>query len=232
MPTRAALLLRLLLVLGAARAAAAAGPAGWSDGDIQAAYLRRCESLLAEATTVDTRDLSRGGLVTVAACLQRRSNVAWANARLARLDAGRPAGDMFWMYPMVTAMEAGQGAMDNTNRARIRELWRSYFPYRGDTENHWLLYYASLCLAAEANPGAGPEAWCNGKSSAENIAEARSYRGLDRDHHPIWAGRVQLAQLHRGVRGAARPPGRMGGRPGAAAEGPDDARLCLLRLRR
>ena len=178
MPTRPAPLLQLLLVLCAARtAAAAATPEGWSDGDIQAAYRRRCESLLAQAATVDARDLSRGGLVTVAACLQRRSNVAWANARLARLDAGRPAGDMFWMYPMATAMVAGRGAMDEPNRERIRELWRTYFPYRGDTENHWLLYYASLCLAAESNPGAGPEAWFNGKSSAENIAEARSYIG-------------------------------------------------------
>ncbi len=83
---------------------------------------------------------------------------------------------MFWMFPMVATMEAGRtGGMNAANRARIRELWRTYFPYRGDTENHWLLYYASLALAAEANPGAGRGAWYNGKSSAENIAEARSY---------------------------------------------------------
>src|SRR5690606_25466998 len=42
-------------------------------------------------------------------------------------------------------------------------------------ENHWLMYYASLYLAAETWPDLGPEGWYNGKSSAENRAEAKAY---------------------------------------------------------
>jgi hypothetical protein len=174
MATRKARFPGLVLAAFAAGTASALA-AGPTDAQIRAAYRARCESLLGEATRVDTRDLSRGSHVCVAACLQRRVNVAWANGRLARLDAGPPSGDMFWMYPVVTAMVAGRDAMSAANSSRLRELWRTYFPYRGDTENHWLLYYASLCLAAESNPGAGPGAWFNAKSSAENIAEARSY---------------------------------------------------------
>jgi len=44
----------------------------------------------------------------------------WPTAlRAARFDAGQPTGDMFWMYPMVTAMEAGQDAMVERNHRRI-----------------------------------------------------------------------------------------------------------------
>ena len=79
------------------------------------------------------------------------------------------------MYPMATVMETGGDVMTPANRARIMELWRTYFPFRGDTENHWLLYYSSLYLAAEAFPAGGRGAWYNGKTSEENRAEARSY---------------------------------------------------------
>jgi hypothetical protein len=37
------------------------------------------------------------------------------------------------------------------------------------------MYYSTLYLAAQYYPGAGPEKWFNGKSSAENLAEARGY---------------------------------------------------------
>ncbi len=150
-----------------------AGAAG--DAEIARQFRQRRDDLLRSAAAVDAGDLSRGSPVTVAVCLQRRENLGWANARLERINAARPTGDMFWMYPMVAAMEAGRDTMSAANRARIRELWRTYFPYRGDTENHWLLYYASLCLAAEADPDAPAGAWFNGKSSAENIREARGY---------------------------------------------------------
>jgi hypothetical protein len=124
---------------------------------------------------LDPHDLSKGGVMNVAASFYRRANVDWANARLARIDAAVPTGDMFWMYPMATVMETGRDVMTEANRSRILQLWRTYFPYRGDTENHWLLYYSSLYLAAEAFPAERGLAWFNGKSSAENRAEARSY---------------------------------------------------------
>jgi hypothetical protein len=172
---------RRLLLIAAASLALAPGLAGAAgtvgDAEILRQYRGRCAALLRDAAAVDPNDLGKGTPVTVAACFHLRAHLEWANARLARIDAPMPTGDMFWMYPIVTAMEAGRDTMTAANRARLRELWRTTFPYRGDTENHWLLYYASLCLAAEANPGAGPGAWYNGKSSAENIAEARAYIG-------------------------------------------------------
>jgi len=115
--------------------------------------------------------------VTAAADLYRRSDLAWANAEFLKVYSTKPRDDVniFWMYPLAAVTEMGRDGLTPANQAHIRDLWRTCFPLRLDTENHWLLYYASLCLAAEANPDAGPEAWFNGKSSAENIAEARSY---------------------------------------------------------
>ena len=172
---------RSLLVLAAASMVPFTGLAATpaepiSDSEIARQFLQRRDRALDDAVRLtDPHDPAKGGCVAVAANFYRSANLDWANARLARIDAKGPTGDMFWMFPMVAVMEAGRDRMSPANWARIRELWRTYFPYRGDTENHWLLYYASLCLAAEADPGAGPAAWYNGKSSAENIAEARSY---------------------------------------------------------
>jgi hypothetical protein len=37
--------------------------------------------------------------------------------------------------------------------------WRTYFPMRGDTENHWAMYYASLYLMAELYPDDPGDTW-------------------------------------------------------------------------
>src|SRR5437764_9443458 len=48
-------------------------------------------------------------------------------------------------------------------------------PYRGDTENHWLLYYTCLYLMAQLWPDQGGDQWYTGKSSEENLREAREW---------------------------------------------------------
>ena len=45
-------------------------------------------------------------------------------------------------------------------------------PYRGDTENHFLLYYTCLYLMSQLWPDAD---WYTGNSSAENMEEARQW---------------------------------------------------------
>ena len=86
-----------------------------------------------------------------------------------------PTGDMFWMVPMAFVHQVGRDRLPAEVRARMRDLWRSYTPYRGDTENHWLKYYASLYLMAQSDPDSGPETWFNGRSARENLEEAESY---------------------------------------------------------
>jgi len=48
-------------------------------------------------------------------------------------------------------------------------------PYRGDTENHFLLYYTSLYLMSQLWPDLPGDKWYTGKSSEENLAEARQW---------------------------------------------------------
>jgi hypothetical protein len=84
-------------------------------------------------------------------------------------------GDMFWMYPVIGAYLHGKDKMSPATRQAVRNAWKTYAPYRGDTENHWAMYHSSLYLAAEQWPGLPGSEWFNGKSSAENLAEARDY---------------------------------------------------------
>ena len=87
----------------------------------------------------------------------------------------QPRGDMFWMYVVIGTYLHGKGVMSAQAEAAARKVWKTYFPYRGDTENHWCLYYTSLYLAAESWPGLPGSEWYNGRSSDENLREAREY---------------------------------------------------------
>ena len=151
-------------------------PTDLPDAEIARRFEARREAVLARATAViDPAHPTRGGFIEVAACLQQGAHREAALARLAQLNAPMPDLNMFWMFPMAAVMVAGHDGLDQASWDRIQELWRVYWPSRGDTENHWCLYYSSLYLAAQTMPGAGPEKWFNGKSSAENMAEAKSY---------------------------------------------------------
>ena len=173
---RSLLALAAALGLHSALWGQAAQPDSITDAEILRQYGERREYTLrqavghAEEAHVDTK-------YTIAADLYERSDLDWANRELPKAYPIKPRDDtnVFWMFPLATIMAAGANDLGPASRAHIRELWRQCFPFRMDTENHWLLYYTSLCIAAEQDPDAGPGAWYNGKSSAENIAEARSY---------------------------------------------------------
>jgi hypothetical protein len=116
----------------------------------------------------------RPGLIEVAARLYRGDPLPGIIPLLRRLEA-QPQGDMFWMYPMTLIHLVGDGRLPAATQERLRDLWRTYHPYRGDTENHWAMYYTSLYLMTQQYPDLPGEAWYTGKSSAANHAEARSY---------------------------------------------------------
>jgi hypothetical protein len=146
-----------------------------SPGELERALQVRRDSLIDFfAGQVPPSDLTRGGYFEVAANLYRRQNLEWCVARLDSMMAA-PRGDMFWMYPFVTVMYAGEDVLPDATQRKMRDLWRTYQPYRGDTENHWALYYSSLYLAAQMYPDEPGSAWFNGKSSRENLDEADEY---------------------------------------------------------
>lgn len=86
-----------------------------------------------------------------------------------------PRGDMFWMMPTIASYVIGKEVMSEAARAATRQAWKTYAPARGDTENHWAMYYTALLIAAEQWPDLPGSEWYNGKSSAENFTEAKEY---------------------------------------------------------
>ena len=110
----------------------------------------------------------------VAARYRNRSGVAIADSFFTELLKS-PRGDMFWMFPVMGAYLHGREVMSAETRAVVRNAWKTYAPYRGDTENHWAMYYSTLFLAAEQWPGLPGTEWFNGKSSDENREEAKAY---------------------------------------------------------
>jgi hypothetical protein len=132
-------------------------------------YNERAEYIAAEFDTS-----LRLNYYAVAAKYARRTNIVQADSMfLALLE--NPVGDMFWMFPVIGAYLHGKEHMSQEVHTAVRDAWRTYAPYRGDTENHWCLYYASLYLAAEQWPDLPGTEWFNGKSSADNLAESREY---------------------------------------------------------
>ncbi|MDH7516150.1 MAG: hypothetical protein QHI48_09780, partial [Bacteroidota bacterium] len=45
-----------------------------------------------------------------------------------------PRGDMFWMFPVIGTYLHGKGKMSAEVERAVRRAWKTYWPYRGDTE--------------------------------------------------------------------------------------------------
>ena len=86
-----------------------------------------------------------------------------------------PGSGPFWMFPAVDIAYLGRGQLSAEAEKAIRDAWRSAMQIRGDTENHWAMYYTSLYLMAQLYPVDPADSWYTGKSSQENMAEAREY---------------------------------------------------------
>ncbi len=139
------------------------------------AYLDRINEVLEwRAGRVDPADLETGNHGEISASLALGQHIDWASQRLINI-LEEPRGDMFWMFPMTSIAYLGKDQLSNEAKQALRNAWRDYMPMRGDTENHWAMYYTSLFLMSEFWPDLGGEEWYSGKSSQENREEARDY---------------------------------------------------------
>jgi hypothetical protein len=114
------------------------------------------------------------GYPNIAAKLWLKEDADLCSRRLIELLA-EPTGDMFWMFPVTAIAYVDRGQLSDAARQALRRSFRTYMPYRGDTENHWLLYYTCLYLMAQMYPNQGGSEWYTGKSSAENMREAAGW---------------------------------------------------------
>lgn len=132
------------------------------------AYGQRAQYVLA------AYDTSTGSYYAAAVRYARNKDLATADSIFTAL-LREPRGDMFWMFPVIGTYLHGKDRMSPATKAVVRNAWKTYAPYRGDTENHWAMYYASLYLAAEQWPGLPGSEWYNGRSSDENLLDAKEY---------------------------------------------------------
>jgi hypothetical protein len=147
--------------------AALAAPASFAQD-----YEQRRRRLIEKTARVPDDKMGYGH---IAARLWLREGVPAAEKRLRELLEGDISGDMFWMFPMTAIAYLDRGQLSDSTRALMRKSWKRYYPFRGDTENHWLLYYTSMYLMAQMWPDLDGEGWFNGKSSKENMEEARRW---------------------------------------------------------
>jgi len=118
--------------------------------------------------------MSRAHYSAIAAKYYHNKDVERADEMFLQL-LEKPSGDMFWMFPVVNCYMVGKDKMSKQVKKAVRNAWKTYAPSRGDTENHWAMYYASLYLMAEQWPNEPGSEWFNGNSSEENLKEASEY---------------------------------------------------------
>lgn len=143
----------------------------------RAQYEARIDEVLDwRAGLIEPGDKTIGDMAAIATLLVRGRD-----KDIERCNAGviahmrEPGSGPFWMFPCVSVAFLGRDTLSPETRAAIRAAWSSRLQVRGDTENHWAMYYASLYLMSELYPNEPGNTWFTGKSSCENLAESRDY---------------------------------------------------------
>lgn len=143
----------------------------------QVAYLARVNEVLhwrANGGEVNTDDPGNLNLAAVACKLALGEDLE--NCSLSVIEAMKdPGTGPFWMFPNVCVAYLGRNTLSTEAQAAIRDTWRTTRQLRGDTENHWVMYYASLYLISELYPHDPADSWYNGLSSEQNLAESRAF---------------------------------------------------------
>jgi len=143
----------------------------------RAAYLARVNEVLAWRASggqVKTNDPGNLNLAQIACKLALGQDAEDCSRSVIEIMKD-PGTGPFWMFPAVAVAFLGRDQLSPEARAAIRDVWRTTRQLRGDTENHWVMYYMSLYLMSELYPNEPAESWYNGRTSEENLAEAKAY---------------------------------------------------------
>ncbi len=157
-PTR--VLLRLLLPLVAAACFAPRLRA-------QTTYRNRADSVVAFFARLDTPK----DYFPAIARLRTGEGIPRALAAIDTLLKAPPENPSGMLLTMAVYLHGGD-RLPAAYRERIREIWRTFSPVRGDAEHERVMYAAALHLAAARFPDAAGTDWFNGRSSKENRADA------------------------------------------------------------
>ena len=155
---RSLLLVALLLSSATARA------------DPSEEFTQRCQRLL-DVVSAE----SETSFFAAAARIARGVDLGTAYGMIDSLTRDHVMGGMFYSYTLVGTYLLTRDALPDSLHRKIREAYRTRTMYRGDTENHWVMYYTGLYLASQTWPGEPGDQWFNGKSSGQNFQEAKEW---------------------------------------------------------
>jgi hypothetical protein len=82
---------------------------------------------------------------------------------------------MFDIYQLMIGYLYAQDKIPQSLKNSVKKHLETGNFYRGDTENHLLMYYTGLYLAAQTFPELPAERWYTGNSSNENMTEATGW---------------------------------------------------------
>lgn len=154
-------------VLAAVTLAAALIGGEPASGGTPQGFNERCRQLL----DVVSRE-RESSFYAVAAKIRTGNDVAGAFRMLDSMTMDKGMGGMFYSYTLIGTYLHSRSVLPDSLHAKVRAAYRNRTMYRGDTENHWVMYYAGLYLAAQTWPRDAGTEWFNGRSSAENFREA------------------------------------------------------------
>jgi hypothetical protein len=136
----------------------------------QPTFEHRKAALLVAASKVQKKDFA-----AIMAKLRTGVDVPRAVAMLDSLTADESIGGMFYACQLIGAYLHTREHLPDSLHRKVRRAYRQRTMYRGDTENHWVMYYTGLYLAAQTWPNEDGAQWFNGKNSKENFEEADAW---------------------------------------------------------
>jgi len=99
----------------------------------------------------------------------RASDELWDDQRAKFSDFGH---SMFDSFPAMSLYLFCEDELPDDIKDLIRKGVTGNNIYRGDTENHWLMYYTALLLACQEWPETSPAEWYTGRTTQENYNDA------------------------------------------------------------
>ncbi len=108
----------------------------------------RCARLL-DVASAETET----SFFSLAAKLRVRRDLPRAYAILDSMSRDISMGGMFYAYTLIGTYLHARPLIPDSLHRKVREAFRVRTMYRGDTENHWVMYYTGMYLAAQTWPG-------------------------------------------------------------------------------
>ncbi len=131
-------------------------------------------SVLAASTEKSLADLKEGQHVDSFSAIAliregRATDALWDDLRARYSDFGH---SMFDSFPAISFYLNCQDQLPDDLKELIREGLIENNVYRGDTENHWLMYYTTVLLSAQTWPATPASEWYTGMTAQENYDDA------------------------------------------------------------